>query len=258
MSHENIRKKIFVTGADGFIGSHVCRVAEERGHKVYRLDRKSGLDLTHIADDGLSRYNVVIHLAASIDIKESLDNPWKYVEDNIITLKKLKSAKRVVFASSAAVYGDFSPYGYTKRLGEALLPENSVSLRLFNPYGPGENHEPETHIVPLLISATRPNRRLTLFHSGRQVRSFIDVRDVAEAFVLAAESDITGTYDLCNENLMIREVADLVGAHYALEKTMRDSADTFELTGDPKPLQDKLNWRPKYNVKEELKNWRSW
>lgn len=256
MSHNNIH--ILVTGSDGFIGQHVVRVAKARGHKVETLDRKSEINISDLPLYWFNNYDAIIHLAGSIDIKESFDKPWKYVEDNIIALKKLKQAKRVVFASSAAVYGEFSPYGYTKRLGESLLPENSVSLRLFNPYGPGEKHEPETHIVPLLINSINTNRGLTLFHGGKQVRSFIDVRDVAEAFVLAAESDITGSYDLCNENLSIREVADLIGADYALEKTMRDPGDTLRLIGDPHPLQQKLNWRPKYNVKEELKNWRNW
>lgn len=246
--------KILITGSEGFIGRHVVRVAEERGHRVWCLDKKSGGELEFFAPWQLKEYDAIIHLAAYIDIKESFENPWKYIENNIMNLRVLKEARRVVFASSAAVYGNFSPYGYSKRLGEALLPKNSVSLRLFNPIGPGEHHEPETHIVPILAG----NEITTLYHYGCQVRDFIDVRDVAEAFVLTAESDITGTYDLCNTPLSIREVADLMDRDYDLLYDERDAGDTYELVGSPINLQEKLNWKPKYDVKEELKNYRNW
>lgn len=69
---------------------------------------------------------------------------------------------------------------------------------------------------------------------------------------------VTGAYDLCNEKLSIREVADLMGAKYALGKDPRDEGDTGYLAATGWGLQEALNWKPKYNVKEELKNWRNW
>ncbi len=142
--------KILITGSEGFIGRHVLRIAEERGHDVWCIDKKIGHELSDYSADSFEQWDAIIHLAALIDIKESFEKPWLYIENNLLTVRLLSQARRVVFASSAAVYGSYSPYGYTKRLGESLLPENSVSLRLFNPFGPGENHEPETHIVPIL------------------------------------------------------------------------------------------------------------
>lgn len=242
--------RILVTGSEGFIGRHVMQIARDRGHRVTGLDKKKN---QYLSSYHLDAFDVVIHLAAYIDIKESFEKPWDYIDNNLIALRQLKDAARVVFASSAAVYGDFSPYGYTKRLAEHVLPENSIALRLFNPFGPHENHENETHIIPLL---TKGN--VTLFNNGEQIRDFIDVRDAAMAFVLSAESDLRGAYDLSNTPLTIKEVADLMGVEYTLTDDPRDAGDTLRLVGNPAPLQKALNWEPKHNVKEELRNWKTW
>lgn len=245
--------KVLVTGSDGFIGKHVFEAAEKRGHVVDGID-KSRVDMSVLPAYWYKDYDCVIHLAAYIDIKESFEKPWEYTENNLVLLRKLKQAKRVVFASSAAVYSEASPYGLTKKLGEYLLPKNSVSLRIFNPFGPGENHANETHIIPILAG----NEITTLYHKGKQIRDFIDVRDVAEAFVLAAESNISGAYDLCNTPLSIREVASLMNRSVELVDDGRDPGDTMKLVGNKKPLQEKLNWKPKHNVKEEIRNFLNW
>lgn len=239
--------KLMVTGSEGFLGKHVVRIAVERGHDVECVDRKIAKTV-QLYD--VSEYDAVIHLAADIIITESFENPWQYVDNNINTLRYLQKAKRLVFASSAAVYAEPSPYGLTKQLGEYLLPVNSVSLRLFNPFGPGEDHFPETHIVPLLAEGNA-----TLYNNGEQVRDFIHVEDAAEAFVRAAELGIIGAYDLCDTPLTIKEVADLMGVQYTLTNAPRDDGDTLELTGNPRPLQKALFWKPKHNVREELKKY---
>lgn len=250
--------RILVTGGDGFIGQHVVRACENAGHIVESIDLKRGLNMAGIPVNGYSQYDCVIHLAALIDITESIAEPWKYVDTNIGLLKKLKRARRVVFASSAAVYGDYSPYGYTKRLGEDLLPPNSCSLRIFNPFGPGENHDPETHIIPLLAKNELAGRGTTLYQSGKQIRDFVHVQDVARAFLLAAESRFVGHLDICNEELSIRNVADLMDVNYALSKEMRDAGDTDRLVGDAREAEKKLGWSPQIDVQTELRRWRDW
>ncbi len=242
--------RILVTGSEGFIGKHVVRIAAQRGHEVVGCDIKNQ-DSIEFHD--LSEFDAVIHLAAYIDIKESFEKPWDYIDNNLIEISLLSDAKRVVFASSAAVYGDFSPYGYTKRLAEHVLPDNSIALRLFNPFGPGENHENETHLVPNLARGGA-----VLYGNGTQTRNFIDVRDAAMAFVLSAESDLTGTYNLGNTPLTLGEVAELMNVEYTLDESPRDAADVLVLNGETHHLWQLLNSKPQYDVKTELKNWRQW
>jgi UDP-glucose 4-epimerase len=258
--------KILVTGSEGFVGKHVVNIARDRGHEVVELDKKRtdffALEMDILRggfDNYLETYDAIIHLAAYIDIKESFEDPFKYVANNLTQLERYRSYKgRFVFASSAAVYGDFSPYGYTKRLGEAMLPKNSISLRMFNPFGPGENHTPETHIVPLLINSVLEDKGITLFQGGKQIRDFIYVEDAALGFVLAAENDFVGYLDLCDKPLSIQEVADLVDADYALEKSLRDDGDTGVLVGNNTDIRFILGWEPQFDVEERLTNWRSW
>lgn len=251
---------ILVTGSAGFIGRHVVNVAQERGHSVTEVDYKNGYSKGgfDIRDHPIQDFDAIIHLAAYIDIAESFNKAWEYVDNNINTLKYLTEAKRVVFASSAAVYGSFSPYGYSKRLGEALLPENSISLRLFNPFGPGENHKPENHIIPLLAQNAIDGKVTKLYHYGEQTRDFIHVHDVALAFVMAAESDATGAYDLCDTPLTVKKVADLMKVDYELVGDARDAGDTLELIGDSNPLAAAIGFEPTKDVKEMIKGWRYW
>ena len=211
--------KILVTGCEGFLGQHVVRIAEKRGHQVFHFDIKHQMELLQRFPLDFKPYDAVIHLAAHIDINESIQKPWFYVENNIRALKAFSETKRLVFASSAAVYGDFSPYGYSKRLGEALLPKNSISLRMFNPFGPGENHRIESHIIPLLADNSKIGKKTQLFHGGEQTRDFIHVEDAARAFVIAAESDVIGTFDLCHTPLKIKDIAKLMDVDYELVET---------------------------------------
>lgn len=248
---------ILITGSEGFIGRHVVSIARDRGHNVTCVDIKID-DNRYFANVDMDDYDAVIHLAAYIDITESFEEPFKYVMNNLVSMKHLEFAKRVVFASSAAVYGSFSPYGYTKRLGEELLPKNSISLRLFNPFGPGENHKPENHIVPLLATNSREGKVTTLYHNGEQIRDFIFVKDAALAFVMAAESDATGTYDLCGTPIAIKKVADIMKAPYELTGNARDAGDGLTLIGDPDPLEKAIGFVAKTDVKDMLKGWRYW
>jgi len=249
--------RILITGSEGFIGRHVVATARNRGHTVVCVDHLLE-NARYINQYDVDSFDAVIHLAAYIDIGQSFKDPWLYVSNNLLQMQTLENARRVVFASSAAVYGKFSPYGYTKRLGESLLPKNSISLRLFNPFGPGENHKPENHIVPLLAGNSNEGNVTTLYHDGEQIRDFIHVSDVALAFVMAAESDATGAYDLCSTPLSIKKVAELMKVPFELSKRSRDAGDTMSLVGDPLPLEKAIGFTPQKDVKEMLKNWRYW
>src|SRR3989338_5297824 len=180
---------ILVTGGAGFIGSHVARLLLDSGYKVTILDNltssdkgsidpKAKLIIGDITDPqktqaALDNIDAVIHMAGLIIVPESVKDPIKYCEKNVIgtvfLLEAMRKAnvKRIMFSSSACVYGTpeklpikedapvhpDNPYGASKASIEtylqtynALFGFDSIILRYFNPYGPGENHRPETGV----------------------------------------------------------------------------------------------------------------
>lgn len=238
-------EKIAVTGSEGFIGKHVMN----RLPDAIPYDLRLGNDIRH----GFPEADVIIHLAAFIDIKDSFENPQLYFENNTIPISLIPKGKRVIFASSAAVYGDYSPYGMSKRLAELLLPKDSVIFRIFNPFGPGENHEPETHLIPKLMTG-----EATVYNNGEAVRNFVHVEDIARAIELAALGNFRGTYDLCaDEPLSLKEVVDLMDVKVSYQNKPRDPGDTMILNGDNTLLKSK-GWKPEVDIKQALKDWRKW
>lgn len=223
-----------VTGGAGFIGSHVAEQAALAGYRVVILDNlstgktkrisylksKYGVkfikgdvrDLGTVLDATLCA-SVIFHLAALISVPDSVKNPDEYRMVNYIGTNKiveaaiLRRVKRIVFSSSAAVYGaseeillsesdrtaPCSPYGQSKLEAEELLRLQSkyvdaVSLRYFNVYGPGQVL-PRGYgaVIPSFITKARLRQRPIIFEDGMQMRDFCHVRDVAAANIAAAK-----------------------------------------------------------------------
>jgi UDP-glucose 4-epimerase len=172
------------------------------------VNQKAKLVQTNISDQGkmaevLSGQEAVIHLANFIVVPESVEQPIQYAENNILNTIKLLEVMRqqrvgkIVFSSSATVYGDAktlplketdpigqatNPYGATKVAMEQFISSyhknwglDSTILRYFNPYGPNENHEPETHAIPNFITKTLKKEPIPMYWKGEQVRDFIYV-----------------------------------------------------------------------------------
>lgn len=228
-----------VCGGAGYIGSHMVKALVEAGEKVLVVDNlvtghaeavhpKAELEIGDVRDEAFmdrifTTYDIdgVYHFCASSLVGESVGNPFKYYDNNIYgTLKLLEAmvkanVKRIVFSSTAAVYGEpesvpiletqrkapTSPYGETKLAVEQLLKWSdvaygvkSVCLRYFNVAGAaadgtiGEDHVVETHLIPnVLKSALGEGSGLTLFgsdyptHDGTCVRDYIHVEDLVDA-----------------------------------------------------------------------------
>ncbi len=226
-----------VTGGAGFIGSHLVDALVQRGWRVRVFDNLSSgseANLKHpsgavelvVGDirDGAAigracaGVDTVFHLAAFISVPGSVDDPATADAVNIGgTLNVLigardAGARRLVFSSSAAVYGEpdvlptpesylpapGSPYGIEKLYGEhmsrifaSLYGLETVSLRYFNVYGPRQNPASEyAAVIPKFADALTHGRVPTIFGDGGQTRDFLFVRDVARANILAAESDL--------------------------------------------------------------------
>ena len=223
-------KRLVVTGGAGFVGSHLVERLAERNEVVVLDDFSSGSlqNLAHVPArvkvvrgsilDGravrkaFKDADVVFHLAALTSVPESLKDPLRYAEANVMgTLNVLTSAReagadRVVFASTCAIYGraagplhedlppdPVSPYAVTKLACEHFCRSLSgggtaaVALRLFNVYGPRQSSGSSyAGVVARFVRAARDGKSLTLYGDGRQTRDFVYAADVAEAFERAA------------------------------------------------------------------------
>ncbi|MFH1536300.1 MAG: NAD-dependent epimerase/dehydratase family protein, partial [Patescibacteria group bacterium] len=178
-------------------------------------------------EDILQGHDAVIHMASFIEVGESVKKPVEFAQNNIVgtvkLLKAMKNAgvKKMIFSSSACVYGkpaslpitedcplgeQENPYGITKiameqfcKLYHNLFDFDVTILRYFNPYGPGELHEPETHAIPNFVKSTLAKTSLPLFWKGEQVRDFIYIDDLAKAHVLALNSAGLHIYNVGTE-----------------------------------------------------------
>jgi UDP-glucose 4-epimerase len=240
------------------------------------------------------RFDAVIHFAAYIAVGESTQKPELYFTNNVsgsislLTAMERAGVTRLVFSSTAAVYGtpervpiteDFpfapvSPYGESKVMVEKILGWldkyrglRSVSLRYFNACGAepgtdlGEQHDPETHLIPLLLRAIETGNPITIFGDdyatpdGTCVRDYIHVSDLAEAHILAVESLInggnsgqfnvgTGTGRSVRE--VIQAVEAVTGEKVPYTIGPRRAGDPPELVADSGKLRKTLGWMPKY------------
>src|SRR6185312_4831214 len=228
---------IVVTGAAGFIGSHTVEQLLRAGHRVIGIDNfrtgsAENLREAHASPDfsfvradvaevgAMDRIlrgraaDALIHLAALVSVQESLLDPALNRRLNVDAVKLTGEAaarggvRRIVFASSAAVYGDaavspiaeaaekrpLSPYGEAKRESEQILAALAAregivvrSLRYFNVYGPRQPAaSPYSGVISVFARAWREQREIVIDGDGRQTRDFISVRDVARANLAAA------------------------------------------------------------------------
>jgi UDP-glucose-4-epimerase GalE len=233
---------VLVVGGAGYIGSHAAHALKRRGYEaiVYdnlvagRAELAKGFELIvgDISDtvklaQALRRVDAVMHFAAHASVGESVVNPRKYFQNNVLDGVSLLNAvldskvRKFIFSSSCAVYGlpakvpmtedlprsPVNPYGVTKLIFEQALESYGpayglgyVSLRYFNAAGADENgmigemHSPETHLIPSAFEALRGQRpALEIFGhkyptpDGTCVRDYIHVTDLAEAHVLGLE-----------------------------------------------------------------------
>jgi UDP-glucose 4-epimerase len=224
--------EVVVTGGAGFIGSAVVNLLLEKGYTVRVVDDLSTGDLRNLPDyprlrfvkhdvtvaEGLDNVlngaETIIHMAAVASVPECESNPMKAFKvnvrglENIIKLGVKNSVKKIVFTSSAAVYGDveepvseeappkpFSVYGHTKLLGETLLENSGVPslvFRIFNAYGRTGAGVGTYGVVDRFLKNLKEGKPLEIYGDGKNVRDFIHVRDVANAIALSVEKDVDG------------------------------------------------------------------
>jgi UDP-glucose 4-epimerase len=248
--------RVLITGGAGFIGSHLARALQERASvrildNLRTGDRQSleGCNVDFVKasvldnaalQNVISDVDVVFHLAAMVGVQESIDNPRGCIEANVIgTLNVLEAAaragvRRLVFASSAAIYGDDppvptpetappspkSPYAMTKLDGEYLCEMfrqegglKTATVRFFNVFGPGQNPvSPYAAAVPTFLRRAICGEEMTIFGDGEQTRDFVYVQDVVSSLLFLGEnSDLAGAYNCgYGQQITINEIASRV------------------------------------------------
>ena len=244
--------------------------------------------------------DAVIHMAASSLVGESMTDPGRYYTNNVVATTQLLNAlvatnvQMMVFSSTAAVYGEperqpiaeddptapSNTYGETKLAVERAMHWYSVahglryvSLRYFNAAGAtarrGERHDPETHLIPLVLRAAQdPRSPITVFGSdyptrdGTCVRDYVHVSDLARAHVLALEAlarkDISAQiFNLgCGEGYTVREVIDaaqaITGRQIPVKTGPRRPGDPAVLVASSDRIARALGWRPQQSSLEEI------
>jgi UDP-glucose 4-epimerase len=253
-------KKVIVTGGAGFIGSHLSDELSKHDFQIVIIDNLSTGKRKNIAPL-LEKKNVelvegsitdlpllkklfknidyVFHLAAIASVPRSIDNPQESHNVNVTgTLNVLVAArdnkvKKVINASSCAIYGDapglpkkedmpinpLSPYAVAKLAAENYcqiftrvyhLP--TVSLRYFNIFGPGQNPDSEySAVIPRFIKIAAQGNPLNIEGDGEQTRDFIYVKNAVNALILAAESNALGIYNIgSGKSTTINELVQLI------------------------------------------------
>jgi UDP-glucose 4-epimerase len=290
---------ILVTGGAGYIGRITADLLKKNGLHPVIYDLKNGQDISDTAKltDILKQKKIqaVIHFAAFIEMGESMFNPIKYFNNNFLGTQSLLEAmikakvKKIIFSSTAGVYGNpkrlplketdavlpENPYGQSKLMVEQLLDFysragvlRSISLRYFNAAGAsldgksGEDHQPESHLIPNAMTAILHNKPLTLFGNdyltkdGTCVRDYIHVLDLARAHLLALKALMAGhktaiynagTGKGYSNLAVIKMIEAISGKKVKIKFKSRRPGDATELVADPAKFQQEFSWKPQYS-----------
>lgn len=249
----------------------------------------------------------VIHFAAYSLVEESMKNPEKYYRNNVIgsinLLDKMRqyNVSRIVFSSTAATYGEpkeipikethpqspINPYGNSKLTVEKIMDDydgayniKSVRLRYFNVAGCddktriGENHNPETHLIPNILKSTFNNKKtFKIFgddyntKDGTCVRDYINVEDLINAHILAlnylSAGGKTDFFNLgTNEGNSVKEIFDLctkvTNKEIPFEIAQKRAGDPAILIADNKKAKEILGWNPEKTLYDSIKSAYMW
>jgi UDP-glucose 4-epimerase len=273
----------------------------ERGHKE-TVDPRATLSIGNLLDENFienelqkNKFDAIIHLAGYIGMEESMLKPEMYFKNNTFaSLKLLEKAKehsinKFIFSSTAGVYGNpvkipipedhqknpENPYGESKLMIENILKWfqkihgiSFAALRYFNACGAsldstmGEDHNPETHIIPKAIEAALTNKPFYLFGSdykskdGTCVRDYIHVLDLVQAHMLALQKldkDPGGyIYNIGTGNgFSNKEIVEMIkkisGINFQIKIGDRRPGDAGELIADASLIKNELNFKPQYS-----------
>jgi len=288
--------KALVTGGAGFIGSNLVDKLLEDNHDVVVFDNETAnthdgyywndkaenyhVDLSKNRSSNLLQtycndLDCIFHMAADISVQYSIESPFESYSNNINSLfNVLEFAKRykigkVVFSSSASVYGvtdkvcvetdatdPLNAYALSKLNGEQIMKMyhdlygiNTVSLRYFNVYGPRQSNTGQyAPVVGIFQKQKESNGALTIVGDGKQTRDFVHVSDVVSANMLVADRDVNGVYNVgTGVEYSVNQIADLISDDQVyiparVGEARRSVADISKIKS--------IGWRPNVKLEE--------
>ncbi|HYW92536.1 MAG TPA: NAD-dependent epimerase/dehydratase family protein [Gammaproteobacteria bacterium] len=298
------KRTVLVTGGAGFIGSHTVEELLDRGWKVRVLDNLStgktdnlaindpALDLveTDVTCAGsvasaMRGVDACLHLAAQVSVAASLEDPPRSASENILGFVNVLEAarangvRRVVCASSAAVYGEpsdlplteeaalrpTSPYGLEKVVNEQyaalygrLYGMVVMALRYFNVYGPRQDPaSPYAGVISRFVERMSHGETVSIFGDGRQTRDFVYVKDVARANVAALEYGGDGVLNVASGRevnlLSLAElIGEILGTEPRLEFLPERTGDIRHSCGAPTRIHEALSIRADRSLRSGL------
>src|SRR5512143_1306632 len=293
-----------ITGAAGFLGSALANHLAREGHQVRGLDDLSTGDPQALAPDVhftrgdvsdrpklwtlLQEVDVVYHLAARVSVPESILYPRDYNAVNVGGTVALMEAmrdvgvRRVVLASSGAVYGDQgeqplcesatpaprSPYAVSKLASEfymrtigTLWGIETLSLRIFNAYGPGQ-HLPASHppVVPYFLRQSLRGGTLVVHGDGAQTRDYVYVDDVVSAMVAASTApNVSGLVINVGSGTetsikdLVKSVLEVTGGKPEVLYNSQTSGGVSRMAADPRLARERLNFSPSIKLEDGLR-----
>jgi len=293
-----------ITGGAGFIGSHLAHALVEQGQRVTVLDNLSGGnqenladihdkvhfikgDICNTCDVDLATQGVdyILHHAALVSVAESMENPEKTSQinihgtQNILEAARKNGVKRVVFASSSAVYGNSpdlpykettptdcqSPYAWSKQAGAELCQLytktyglETIALRYFNVFGTRQNpNSAYAAVIAKFMQLAAENKPLGIDWDGLQSRDFVHVSDVVQANLLVAHKGVPGEiYNVASgRTYTLLELADTIEkvSGRKLERVSRPKrpGDVHESSADISKIKA-LGFSPRVNLEQGL------
>jgi UDP-glucose 4-epimerase len=297
--------KVLVTGGAGFIGKHLVRSLLEKGNSVTIFDNFSNSTKESISSlvemgvkiiegditkhleiiNAVKDQEVVIHLAAKISVSESISNPLETFRvnvdgtRNVLAASEKNNVKKLIAASSAAVYGEgspdvnlteksetnpISPYGESKVKMEQEIRGfaskheiNCIILRFFNIYGIGQTKE-YAGVITKFMERSLQEKPLEIFGNGMQTRDFVSIEDAVKSIHNSISNDKSGTYNIASGKVItIKELADMIlsisGKKLEIKHLPIKIGDIIYSQSDISLAKKNLQYYPKFELRENIR-----